>query len=62
MQEREAFSPLNKKRNPYIVAPINAEKNAAEGRKVRLSIIEESDETKKRESVMTPYPRVSDGI
>ena len=45
-----------------VVAPINAEKNAAEGRKVRLSIIEESDETKKRESVMTPYPRVSDGI
>lgn len=45
-----------------VVIPVNAEKNDSEGRKVRLSIVEKSSETEKRESIMTPYPRISDGL
>lgn len=45
-----------------VVIPVNAEKNDSEGRKVRLSIAEKSSETERRESVMTPYPRISDGL
>ena len=45
-----------------VVIPVNAEKNNSERRKVRLSIAEKSTETEKRESIMTPYPRISDGL
>ncbi|CBK21069.2 uncharacterized protein [Blastocystis hominis] len=62
-RQRDYDSSLkNKKNASYVVIPVNAEKNDSEGRKVRLSIAEKSTETEKRESIMTPYPRISDEL
>ena len=44
-----------------VVAPINLEADNASGRRVRLSILEEDESMEKRDSIMTPAPRISEG-
>ena len=45
-----------------VVSPVNAEATDTKGKHVRLSIVEESRESKTRDSIMTPSPRISEGI
>lgn len=44
-----------------VVSPINPEADNASGRRVRLSVLEEDEAMEKRDSIMAPAPRISEG-
>lgn len=45
-----------------VVSPLNAEADESKGKPVRLSIMEETRESRARDSIISPSPRLSDSL
>lgn len=45
-----------------VVSPLHAEADESKGKPVRLSIMEETRESRARDSIISPSPRLSDGL
>ena len=52
---------LDTSAHPLVVSPLDAVKRNAEGKKERLSVMEETSAMAKRNSIMAPEPRLSTG-